>query len=246
MNLRTRRCCYGVVLLAVGAGFVQTLPAQNAARGKAVVGRQSRAADASRKVMRPGDVDLARSRAFVLIGATGLGHEHGAEGRLAAGEIHLGSETNAGKLVFDMPTFVAETAASRKYVGLEGEIGQSTARKVTENMLGGDVLNVEKFRTAQFVIHSAMPAPVKKKTGKADPPFVLDGEFTLHGATRPLKVMATATAESGGIRLRGRFTVKQTDFGITPYSKALGAVGVADELTIWGDVWLHDDAVSRS
>jgi hypothetical protein len=28
----------------------------------------------------------------------------------------------------------------------------------------------------------------------------------------------------------------QTQFGITPYSKAFGAIGVADKLTIYGEI----------
>jgi len=30
----------------------------------------------------------------------------------------------------------------------------------------------------------------------------------------------------------------QSQFGITPFSKAFGAVGVTDQLTIWGDLWI--------
>ena len=84
----------------------------------------------------PGQVDLQRSRAYVRIGATGLGHEHGAEGRLKSGRLVLGPSANAGELVFDMTTFVTETAASRTYVGLGGGADASTAAKVTANMLG--------------------------------------------------------------------------------------------------------------
>ncbi len=42
----------------------------------------------------------------------------------------------------------------------------------------------------------------------------------------------------GLVRLRGHFTIKQTDFGIHPYSKLGGAVAVADEVKIAGDIWL--------
>ena len=45
--------------------------------------------------------------------------------------------------------------------------------------------------------------------------------------------------KDGRIRVLGSFTIKQTDFGIKPYSKAFGTIGVADELTIYGDVILN-------
>ena len=38
--------------------------------------------------------------------------------------------------------------------------------------------------------------------------------------------------------MRGSFRIKQTDYGIRPYSKAFGAVSVADELRIFGEIWL--------
>lgn len=41
------------------------------------------------------------------------------------------------------------------------------------------------------------------------------------------------------LHVRGRFAVLQTQYGIKPFSKGLGAIGVADELQIWGDLWVH-------
>jgi hypothetical protein len=43
---------------------------------------------------------------------------------------------------------------------------------------------------------------------------------------------------SAVLNVRGNFTIKQTSFGITPYSKAFGAIGVADELKIYGDLFV--------
>jgi hypothetical protein len=48
--------------------------------------------------------------------------------------------------------------------------------------------------------------------------------------------------DGGGVRLRGNFTIMQTQYGIRPYSKAFGAVGVADRLTIYGDIHLDAPA----
>jgi polyisoprenoid-binding protein YceI len=184
----------------------------------------------------PGQLDIQRSRAYVRIGATGLGHEHGAEGRLKSGVLALGANMNAGELVFDMTTFVTETAASRAYVGLGGGADSSTAAKVTANMLGNEVLDVARYPVATFRIRSSAALP---KRQPSDPQsYQLDGEFTLHGVTKPLRINATGEEVGGLIHLRGQFNVRQTQYGITPYSKAFGAVGVADELKIWGDLWL--------
>ena len=47
--------------------------------------------------------------------------------------------------------------------------------------------------------------------------------------------------KKGWHHLRGRFAIKQSDFKIAPYSTGLGAIGVADELTIFGDLWVRPE-----
>ena len=94
-----------------------------------------------------GGVELKTSRVYVFVGKTGLGHEHAVLGMLKAGELHLGREKDAGKLEFDMRSFVADTPDARGYVGLKGETDRATQQKVNSNMLGPDVLNVASFPT---------------------------------------------------------------------------------------------------
>ena len=101
-------------------------------------------------------------------------------------------------------------------------------------MLGADVLDVRSFPTATFTVHSIQSLSAKGVAAQ----YRLDGDFTLHGKTRKLTVVAEGTPMSGHIRLRGGFDILQSDYGITPYSKAFGAIGVADRLTIWGDLWV--------
>jgi polyisoprenoid-binding protein YceI len=182
------------------------------------------------------DVDLQRSRVYILVGKTGFGHEHGVEGRLLSGGVQLGATQNAGELVFDMPTFTADTRTARARVGLTGETDAATQKKVNSNMRGPDVLDVAKHPRASFRILSA-----KSRSAVAPgetPIYDLDGQFTLHGVTRPLRMEATLSSSEGRTGLHGHFKILQSDYGITPYSAALGAVGVADKLEIWGDIWM--------
>jgi polyisoprenoid-binding protein YceI len=181
-----------------------------------------------------GDVDVSRSRVYTFVGKTGFGHEHGVTGRLKAGSIRLGADRDAGQLVFDLTSFSADTREARRYVGLEGETDASTQEQVTTNMLGAYVLDTEHNPTATFVINSALPVRGNQPGGAKR--YQLEGQFTLHGLTRPLRIFAEARAESGAIRLRGAFALLQTDYGIKPFSKALGAVGVTDKLKIYGDI----------
>lgn len=182
------------------------------------------------------EIDLQTSRVYIRVGKTGLGHEHGVEGRLLRGSIQLGATQDAGELVFDMPTFTADTPTARSRVGLTGETDAATQKKVNVNMRGPDVLAVTQSPQAVFRIRSAKLRNTPKP-GEA-PVYDLDGQFMLRGVTRPLRVAAVVTSAEGRTSLHGRFAILQTDYGITPYSAALGAVGVADKLDIWGDLWM--------
>ena len=186
---------------------------------------------------RPGDIDLKNSRVFTFVGATGFGHEHGVEGRLVSGNLQLGAKQNAGELVFDMKSFDADTPAARKYVGLEGESDDSTRKEVNDNMRGADVLDVAKFPTAKFVIDSF--APYRNAKSGAPLQYLLDGKFTLHGVSKHLRILAQTEESNGMIHVRTQFAVLQSQFGITPFSKLLGTIGVADKLTIYGDAWIY-------
>jgi hypothetical protein len=189
-----------------------------------------------RPVILPGQIDFRSSRVFMLVGKTGLGHEHGVEGCLKSGFLKLGAAADAGQIVFDMTTFQADTPVARRYVALAGMTDVDTQRQVNANMLGAEVLNVKRFPTATFKVNSSLPLRVQQPN--APPQYQLDGEFTLHGTTRKLSLVASATPTEGFLRIRGNFSILQSDYGIIPYSKVFGAVGVADRITIWGDLWV--------
>ncbi len=193
-----------------------------------------------------GNVDLQASRVYVFVGKTGLGHDHGVEGRLKSGQLTLNADTAAGRLEFNMQSFDADTDAARRYVGLKGSTDAGTRKQVNDNMKGADILNVQRFPTAVFEITSSKPVAQQKAGAQALPQYELSGKFTLHGRTQPLRIRVTAEEQNGRTHLRGSFTILQTTYGIRPYSKAFGAVGVADRLTIHGDVWLNAAAPAEA
>jgi polyisoprenoid-binding protein YceI len=183
------------------------------------------------------DVDKDASRVYIKVTRTNrLGHNHGVEGKLASGTLAVGGK---GSLVFDMSTFTADTAQARRYVGLDPEFSASDARKVNDNMRGADCLDVKNHPQATFAVTSMFAAP-NEPAGR----YILDGQFTLHGVTRPLRFLAesVATNQAGAFGLRGWFKVKQSEFGMKPFSVAGGAIGVEDELTIHGDLVIRPAA----
>src|SRR5262245_25397085 len=193
---------------------------------------------AKKPALKPGQIDLEKSRIYVRVGKKGLGHEHGVEGKIKSGTIDLNAGKNAGEIEFDILAGLVGIGKETGHVELEGTTGESTRGKVTETMLGAAVLDVEQFPTASFKIKSRE----LKKTKTASDTVVLKGDFTLHGQSQPLTVEARIERKDGQSHLRGEFTILQSDFEITPYKAALGTVGVADELKIWGDIWIAEKA----
>lgn len=171
---------------------------------------------------------------YVFVGKTGFGHEHGVIGKVKQGRINIAAPREAGGLEIDMTSFIADSPEARKFVGLEGQTDATTQQQVNANMLGADVLNVARFPTARFDVKEITKLPEPSKHGLAQ--YQLKGEFTLHGVSRPIQVNSEGEDQGSWLRLRGGFTMLQSQFGITPFTKAFGAVGVTDQLTVWGDL----------
>jgi hypothetical protein len=185
-----------------------------------------------------GLVNTEFSRIYVHAFKTGFGHEHAVEGRLQQGHLVLNTlsekSDEPGELVFDMKSFDADGPKARRYVGLEGVTDATTRAQVNENLLGKDVLDVNHFPTARFVVDQVVSLDTRDSEGRSM--VRLTGDFTLHGIKRNISFDAVLGSEKGWHRLIGKFKILQSDYGIKPFSKAFGAVGVADELTIHGDL----------
>ena len=185
---------------------------------------------------KPGDVNLEFSRVYIFVDKTNnLGHTHGVEGKLKQGML-LEDSGEDGSLVFDMKSFVADTPTARKVFAIEAEIDAATVKKVNQNMLGAEILDVLNHQEASFT--KATLKKSGKKTAKGNPEYLLEGDFTLHGVSKRVSVPCDGELKDGWLHVRGRFTIRQTEFGIKPYSKMFGAVGIKDELIIQGDLWL--------
>ena len=196
----------------------------------------NQASPPTQQAVSPGGVNLEHSRVYIKVGKVGLGHEHGVVGKLREGTLKLNGESSQGTLVFDMTSFDADTPAARKFVGLEGTTDESTRKQVNTNMRGQEVLSVDKFPTAQFQVTRVSPSD--KPNVRGAPQVVIEGNFTLQNKTRPVKILANVSDENGWKHVRGGFAILQSDFGMKPYSKMLGAVGVTDRLEIFGDLWI--------
>lgn len=161
---------------------------------------------------------LPESRLEVKTGRAGLfgfaGHDHIIRARAFSGEL----------------TFVpADPARSRLLVvvpadSLEVLTPPDTAeiRQVTEAMRE-EVLHVDRFPEITFASREVKPI---------DGGYRVVGALTMHGTTREVPVDFRVKFAGDTLRADAGFSVKQTDFGIEPYSGGpLGTVKVADKVT---------------
>ena len=186
--------------------------------------------------LKAGEINREFSRVYIFVDrSNSLGHVHGVEGRLKTGLVMLNG-AQPGNLVIDMQSFDADTPAGRAAFGLADDIDQGTRQKVNENMKGAEVLNVAKFPEAR--LENIKLTATGKTSQRKLPEYTLEGDFTLQQTTRKITATCDLEEKNGWQHLRGLFKIRQTDFGIKPFSRVLGAVGVKDELLISGDLWI--------
>jgi hypothetical protein len=192
------------------------------------------------KTYAPGEVHISSTRIYVHVFKSGLGHEHAVVGMVKEGVIHLGAERDAGFVVADLTSFVADPDSARQYIGLPGLTDSSTQQKVTANMLGPDVLNVQRYPTTTARFQSAQRLAQPSPRGLVQ--YKLVGDLTLHDKTRPLSVIAEVEEKDGWVCLHTRWSLLQSDFGMKPYTMALGAIGVADRLDFFFEGYLAKES----
>jgi polyisoprenoid-binding protein YceI len=101
-------------------------------------------------------------------------------------------------------------------------------RREFHNVLNNSVLESDKFPKIKFVSVSVSDA---RKSGETRA-FTLNGDLTLRDATKRVSFPVTVTISKDQLRATGDAELKQTDFGITPYSGKLGMIRIGDEVKI--------------
>jgi polyisoprenoid-binding protein YceI len=91
-------------------------------------------------------------------------------------------------------------------------------------------------QAAQATFASSRVIPSPSASG-ASAGGAIEGTLTMRGTPRPLRLQVTST---GPGHFRGSATVRQTDFGITPYSGFLGALKLRDEVAVEFDIRIKE------
>lgn len=186
----------------------------------------ARAAAAGEPVLR---IDPARSLVVVQVHRAGplarFGHEHVVASHDVHGYVRLPGAAGSGRadLYAPLAALAVDEPRLRADAGFDTQPSESDIAGTRRNMLT-QVLEVQDY---PYVVVHLRPRAVSATA--AD----LEASVTLHGRTRPLEVeVRLEHPDARTLLARGRFSLTQSDFGITPFSALGGALRVADRLDI--------------
>jgi polyisoprenoid-binding protein YceI len=92
-----------------------------------------------------------------------------------------------------------------------------------------DKANIEQTIDEEVLEGSAIEFRSRRVAPGANGAFTVEGDLALAGATRPVAFELTAGDDR---RLLGSARIKQTDWGIKPYSALFGTLKVVDEVDV--------------
>ena len=114
-----------------------------------------------------------------------------------------------------------------------GDVSEKDRQEIDDRM-HHEVLESDRFPEIVYECTRA------QASGSGDRYWVaLHGELTLHGVTHTLPVSARVMIENDSLRATGEFSVRQSEYGITPVSAAGGAIRVKDELKCSFNILAH-------
>ena len=151
-----------------------------------------------------------------------LGHDHVIASHSVEGYVAPGMQKTA--LRFKLSEMVVDEAPLRALAGLPPPPSTDAIFATRRNMLEY-VLEAEKF-----------PWLVVQAEQASGNPALLNADITLHGETRRYSVPVAIERKDGALRATGAFNVKQTDFGIKPFSVMGGAMVVQDQIELRFDI----------
>lgn len=117
---------------------------------------------------------------------------------------------------------------AQSLVVLDKKPSEEDKKKIFDSM-HNEVLESAKHQKITF---KSVSVSDLKQTGPDTYSFVVNGDLTLHGVTKRIAVPVAATITPQQIRATGKYTLKQTDYGIKPYSAAGGTIKVKNEVVV--------------
>lgn len=192
---------------------------------------QSAPSESSRTGAQIYTIDAQASDIHILVYRAGtlarLGHNHVISSKTLRGEVWLHQEFSASGFDVTLPvaTLIIDDPKTRARHGEEfaAEVAQKDIDGTRRNLMRPEVLDGEQFPEIKLV--------ASEVSGSIDAPS-LKAQVTLKGVTRELQIPVKLEIQQDRLIASGEFDLLQTEFGIKPFSIALGALQVRDELHV--------------
>lgn len=154
-----------------------------------------------------------------------VGHPHVIGGNAIGGEVVMADEFSDSGLQLEIMVegLEADRPKWRLEEGFDPDMPESAIERTRKNMLSAGQLDADNHPT--ILIESV------DVTGPRWQPDI-DVRITLAGVKRELTVPVALDLIDHRLTATGRFIIRQSDFGIKPFSAAGGNIRVADEILI--------------
>ncbi len=167
----------------------------------------------------------SESNFWVFVGKTGLfsalAHDHEIGVKSFSGRVLIPEAGTSGgslEMEVDAPSMVV----------LDKKPSEEDKKKIFTAM-HNEVLESAKYQKISFKSVSVSDV---KQTGNDAYSLVINGDLSLHGVTKRIAIPVAATITPQQMRATGKYTLKQSDFGIKPYSAAGGTIKVKNEVVL--------------
>lgn len=174
------------------------------------------------------DIDAGQSLIAIAVRRGGslarFGHDHVVASRAISGRVAPAAGLAA--LQFRLDQLSVDEAALRLAAGMPTQPSEEAIAGTRQNMLLR-VLDAAHYPLVQ----------VELRRAGAGLPMQLQATITLHGVRRTLTLpVRGSSAADGSLRVSGEFTLRQSDYGIVPFSVLGGALAVEDQLELRFDI----------
>jgi polyisoprenoid-binding protein YceI len=173
-------------------------------------------------------IDAKASTFFVQAFATGLLASFGHDPKIAIRDFQGDVNFNLTGLTIEGAHLNLSIQASSLEV--VDDISEKDRQEIHRKMCD-EVLETDRFPEIRYECSRV------SASGSGDRFWVaLNGELSLHGVTKAQPVSARVVINGSSVRATGEFSIRQSDYEITPVSAAAGAIKIKDEVKCAFDI----------
>lgn len=156
-----------------------------------------------------------------------LGHNHVISSKSVTGRVWMRPQLSASgfELSFPVADLIVDDPSARQAAGSDfpPDVPDADKEGTRKNMLRKEVLDAESFpkvTVKSAVVDGSLPAAK------------ITARITIRDATRDVVVPTNIVVNGNRLSASGEFEILQTDFGMKPFTVALGALQVQDKLRV--------------